>query len=87
MKAHRHGGLRMSTTPVISTETELTDQSAVSPDRNASQETPEENPWITFFDAMRNAPRDEHWHEFMRVMKERPMNQLPVERNLFGDPE
>ncbi len=52
-----------------------------------SQENSAENPWVTFFDAMQNAPRDEHWEEFMRVMKERPLNQLPTERTFFGNPE
>jgi len=77
----------MAATHVIPTGAKPVDPTGTSPDCEASQVPSEDNPWITFFDAMRNAPRDEHWNEFMRVMKERPMNQLPIERNLFGDRE
>jgi hypothetical protein len=45
------------------------------------------NPWIELMDAMDKLPRDEQWQAFVNVMQERPMNQPPVERNLFPHDE
>lgn len=49
--------------------------------RNAAQEP---HPWIDFFEYVQSLPRDEYWHEFSRIMDERPMNQPPVDRKTFG---
>ena len=50
-----------------------------------SPATQEDNAFLKFFEAMDLVPRDEHWDAFMKLMEERPMNQLPVEKNLFQD--
>ena len=40
--------------------------------------------WDELFQCFDAQPRDEYWSEFMRVMQARPMNRLPVDRDIFG---
>ena len=73
----------MSATHVVSTTPETAQIDAATP--SANSEAAADNPWLAFFEDMRNAPRDEQWAEFSRVMRERPLNRVPVDRNLFAD--
>lgn len=57
----------------------VTGEMVLTPEQSSSAPTT----WAEFFDHMDAQPRDEHWDEFMKVMKERPMNRPPVERDLF----
>ena len=67
--------------PVLVRENETTGEIVLSP----LAEAKEPQSWAEFFRCLDQLPRDEHWDAFLQVMEERPMNRLPVERNLFPD--
>ncbi len=75
------GRVRLPAGPVLVREDESTGEIILAP----VPQSGETNPWIDFFDAMDAIPRDERWDAFVQVMKERPMNRPPVERNLFQE--
>jgi hypothetical protein len=74
------GHVRLPLGPVLVREVEETGEVILAP----VVETSHPNPWFELFDSLDRQPRDEHWDEFSKVMRERPINRLPVERNLFG---
>ena len=39
--------------------------------------------WVTLLDRIANSTNDVHTAEFDRIMRERPLNRPPIEKNLF----
>ncbi len=75
------GKISLPKGPVLVREDESTGEVVLS----SLAEAKEPRSWAEFFDRLDQLPRDEHWDNFLQIMEERPMNRLPVERNLFPD--
>lgn len=73
------GRVRLPQGPILIREDKHTGELILAP----VEPRPVEGSWAQLFAEFDALPRDEHWDEFIKVMQERPMNRLPVERDLF----